>query len=162
MPTATAFQLPNPLPTTLTDWEALLPPAPKAIGNYVLLANHNNLWMTSGTLPLWEGQVAFTGVLDGDSDTTLAVQAAQVAALNALSIIKAEFGSLSAIQQVLNVTGYVASAPDFTNQPVVLNGASDFLVAILGDRGKHTRTAVGVSALPKNATVELALTFTIS
>jgi enamine deaminase RidA (YjgF/YER057c/UK114 family) len=89
-------------------------------------------------------------------------EAAAVCALNALSVLRAELGSLDRIERILSVTGYVASAPGFDQQPAVIDGASKVLADVFGDSGRHTRSAIGVAALPRGGAVEIELTAAIS
>ncbi len=116
-----------------------------------------------GELLFSAGQVSsgadrdYKGKLGRDLSLEEGQRAAQVALLNALAIIKAELGSLDHVRRVVRLNGYVNSAPGFTQQPQVLNGASDLLVALFGDQGRHARVAVGVSELPLNAAVEVEL-----
>jgi enamine deaminase RidA (YjgF/YER057c/UK114 family) len=95
--------------------------------------------------------------VDADIDEDTAYQAAQTACLNALAAVKSVTGDLDSIRRVVRVTGYVNSALGFTNHPVVVNGASDLLVKLFGDDGRHARTSIGVYALPLNAPVEIEL-----
>lgn len=144
------------LPTTLAEWQALLPPAPKPVASYVPAMQHGNLVFTAGILPMRAGQLAYAGKV-GSIDTPLehGVQAAQLCVLNGLSVIVDKVGSLENIAQIVKVTGFVNSAQAFTDQPKVINGASDLLVQILGSAGQHARSAVGVAELPLNASVEI-------
>jgi enamine deaminase RidA (YjgF/YER057c/UK114 family) len=151
-------------PSTLEDWEALLPPAPQPVGSYVPCVQVGNLVFTSGVLPMKDGAVAYTGAVGSISISQESGQeAAKLAALNALSVLKAQIGSLSNIRKIIKLTGFVNSVSSFTEQPIVINGASDLLVKVFGETiGKHARSAVGVSALPKNASVEIELIVEVS
>jgi enamine deaminase RidA (YjgF/YER057c/UK114 family) len=116
---------------------------------------HAGIARTSGQLPRIDGKLTCIGVL-GDSVTVdEGYEAAKVCALNALAVLKAELGSLDRIERILTVTGFVASAPGFDQQPAVVDGASHVLHAVFGDAGRHTRSAVGVAALPRGGAVEI-------
>jgi enamine deaminase RidA (YjgF/YER057c/UK114 family) len=139
--------------------EAQLPEPPLPIGSYVAVTQVGNLLYTSGVLPMKDGKVAYTGAA---GSWGVGIEEAQAAArlcvLNALSLIRHELGgSLRRLKRIVKVTGFVSSTSRFFDQPLVMNGASDFLVECLGEAGKHVRSAVGVSALPKDATVEVEL-----
>jgi enamine deaminase RidA (YjgF/YER057c/UK114 family) len=112
---------------------------------------------TSGQLPRINGELTCVGVVGDTVSVDDAREAAAVCALNALSVLQAELGSLDHIERILSVTGYVASAPGFEQQPTVIDGASKVLVDIFGDRGRHTRSAIGVAALPRGGAVEIEL-----
>ncbi|MGE0200044.1 MAG: RidA family protein [Candidatus Melainabacteria bacterium] len=149
---------PAELAERLKALDAVLPPAPQPVGNYVPVVQAGSLVMTSGMIPLKEGKIAQEGALGASGVSVEAGQAAaRVCVLNALSALKAHLGSLEKIQRIVKLTGYVSSQPDFYQQPAVINGASDTLVEYFGERGKHARAAVGVAALPMNASVEVDL-----
>ena len=114
-----------------------------------------NLLFTAGQLPLKDGHLIATGLLGRDLDATKGQEAARQCAINILAQAKAALGDLENISQIVKITVFVASTPDFTTQHLVANGASDLLVAVLGDKGKHARSAVGVASLPLNAPVEI-------
>src|SRR3954471_23102475 len=116
---------------------------------------HDGIACTSGQLPRIDGQLTCLGVLGTDVTVEAGYEAAKVCALNALSVLEAELGSLDRIERILTVTGYVASAPGFDRQPAVIDGASHVLVEIFGARGRHTRSAIGVAALPRQGAVEI-------
>jgi enamine deaminase RidA (YjgF/YER057c/UK114 family) len=139
-----------------------LPEAPKPVATYVPAVQAGNLLFLSGVLPMRSGQLAFAGKLGRDLTVSQGVEAAQVAILNALAIVKQELGSLDRISRVVKVVGHVASAEGFTDQPQVLNGASDLLVAIFGDRGRHARVAIGAAELPRRAAVEIEVIVAVS
>ncbi len=138
-----------------------LPPAAKPVGAYVPYLRTGNLIFTSGQLPLKEGKLIYEGKVGADLTLEQGYEAARVTVLNALAQIKAAVGDLEKVVQVVRLEGFVNSAPGFTGQPKVLNGASEFLIEVFGERGLHTRYAVGTSELPLNAPVELALTVEI-
>ncbi|ARH92448.1 MULTISPECIES: RidA family protein [Streptomyces] len=112
---------------------------------------------TSGQLPMVDGALPATGKVGADVTPERAQELAATCALNALAAVKSVIGDLDKIQRVVKVVGFVASAPDFTGQPGVLNGASELLGEILGDKGVHARSAVGVAVLPLDAPVEVEI-----
>lgn len=132
-----------------------LPAAAAPAANYVPYAQSGKLLMTAGQLPLADGRLAATGLLGRDLDTGAGKQAARLCAINILAQIQAATGDLEQIARLVKITAFVASTPDFTEQHLVANGASDFLAEALGERGKHARSAVGVAVLPLNAAVEI-------
>lgn len=134
-----------------------LPPPPKPVANYLPAVRAGNLLFTSGVLPMKEDRLAFTGKLGSDLTVEQGQEAARLALLSALAVVKQELGSLDKVARVVKLTGHVASAPGFTQQPSVLNGASDLLVAIFENAGRHARVAVGAAELPLSSPVELEL-----
>jgi enamine deaminase RidA (YjgF/YER057c/UK114 family) len=123
---------------------------------------HGGVARTSGQLPRIAGELTCLGRL-GDTVTVEAGrEAAAVCALNALAVLEAALGSLDRVERVLTVTGYVSSAPDFHEQPTVVDGASRVLADVFGEAGRHTRSAIGVAALPRNGAVEIEVTVAIS
>jgi enamine deaminase RidA (YjgF/YER057c/UK114 family) len=139
-----------------------LPEAPKPVATYVPAVRTGSLLFLSGVLPMRNGQLAYAGKLGRELGVAEGVEAAKVAILNALAIAKQELGSLDRITQVVKVVGHVASAEGFTDQPQVLNGASDLLVAIFGEAGRHARVATGAAELPRRAPVEIEVILTVS
>ena len=139
----------------LADLGVSIPAAAAPAANYVPFTRSGKLLMTAGQLPLADGKLASTGLLGADLDTEAGKQAARLCAINILAQIKAATGDLEQIAQLVKITVFVASAPGFAEQHLVANGASDLLAEVLGDRGKHARSAVGVSMLPLNAPVEV-------
>lgn len=133
-----------------------LPAAPQALGDYVPAIRHGNLVFTSGQLPLVDGVLIKTGIVGVDLDTEVAAQCAGVAVLNALAAASTVC-DLDEVVCVVKLVGYVACASEFTSQPLVLNAASRNLISAFGDSGKHAREAIGVSALPMGAPVEVSL-----
>ena len=133
-----------------------LPSVPNPAGSYVPATSAGSLLFTAGQLPFEEGQLRYTGKVGNDVSVEEAKEAARLCALNALAAI-AEAGSLENVRRVVKVTGYVASATGFNRQPEVINGASDFLGEVFGERGTHARSAVGVAELPLDAPVEVEL-----
>jgi len=134
-----------------------LPPAPKPVGAYVPFVRTGNLVYISGQLPFRKGRVQYAGKVPTEISLTYAAQAAKLAALNALAIAAEAAGGLSNITRIVRLGVFVNSAQAFTEQPKVANEASNFLVEVLGDKGRHARAAVGVNELPLNAAVELEL-----
>ncbi|OQW60326.1 MAG: hypothetical protein BVN28_08745 [Nitrospira sp. ST-bin4] len=139
-----------------------LPAAPKPVANYVPVVRVGDLLFLSGVLPSKEGQLVMTGKLGADLSIEQGVAAARLAVLNALAIVKAEAGSLDRVKRIVKMVGHIASAPGFTDQPQVLNGASDLLVAVFGEAGRHARVAVGAAELPRQAPIELELIVQVS
>jgi enamine deaminase RidA (YjgF/YER057c/UK114 family) len=133
----------------------VLPQAAAPAANYVPFMRTGNLILTAGQLPLKDGKLIATGLLGRDLDTAAGKEAAKLCAVNVLAQAKAALADLEKIRRLVKITVFVASTPEFTEQHVVANGASDFLVAALGERGKHARSAVGTAALPLNAPVEV-------
>ena len=131
-----------------------LPEPPQPAGSYTRAMRSGNQLFISGQLPLVRGVIQYGGVVGGDITADQGQEAAHICALNALSILEAEAGSLDSVR-IVRIGGYVRSSPDFTGQAQVINGASDLFAAVLGERGVHARLAVGVSALPLGASVEL-------
>lgn len=139
-----------------------LPEAPKPVATYVPAVRAGSLLFLSGVLPMRNGELAYAGKLGRDLGVAEGVEAAKVAMLNALAIAKQELGSLDRISQVVKVVGHVASAEGFTDQPQVLNGASDLLVAIFGEAGRHARVATGAAELPRRAAVEIEVILAVA
>jgi len=138
-----------------------LPEVPKPVAVYVPAKQCGNIVFTSGQLPMVNGELISKGLLGQDVEIDEANNAARICTLNALAAIKGIVGDLDRIKQVVRVVGYVASVPTFTQQPAVVNGASKLLEEIFGVDGKHARSAVGMSVLPLNASVEIELTVEI-
>lgn len=148
--------------TRLKELGLELPPAPNPVANYVP-------FLLAGNLLFISGQISKTGdgrLIAGRVGDTLSVEdgveAAKTCALNLLAQAQAALGNLDRIAQVLRLTGFVNAGPDFTDHPKVINGASDLMVAVLGDKGRHTRAAVGVSGLPVGAAVEVDAIFSVT
>ena len=138
-----------------------LPAAPKPLGAYVPFVRTGNLVYLSGMLPLKDGSLLKTGRVGETVSLEDAVLCARTAAVNALAVLKAAVGSLDMIKQCVKISGYVSSAPDFTDQPKVLNGASELMVEVFGEAGRHARVAVGVNILPMNSPVEVEFIFEV-
>ncbi|MCT8998542.1 RidA family protein [Chelativorans intermedius] len=129
------------------------PAAPAA--NYVPFVQTGNLLVTSGQLPIKDGKLMAMGLLGRELGTEAGKLAAKWCAVNVLAQARAALGKLERVRRIVKITVFVASTPDFTEQHLVANGASDFLVAALGETGRHARSAVGVASLPMNAPVEI-------
>lgn len=138
-----------------------LPEAPAAKGNYLPFRRSGNLLFLAGALPIRGGAIV-TGKVHDDATQQAGYEAARLCVLNQLAVIKAALGSFDRLKQVVALTGFVNAAPDFTAIPEVINGASDFLVSIFGDAGRHARAAVGVASLPKGAIVEVQMTVEVN
>jgi len=135
---------------------------PKPLASYVGFMRHGDLVFVSGQLPLKAGQLTHSGLLGRDVFIEDAALAARQCAINILSQVKVACdGDLDRIVRCVRLGGFVASTPDFTDHPKVINGASDFMGEALGDKGAHARAAVGVAALPINACVEVEAVFAI-
>ena len=141
----------------LTQLGLALPAPPKPVANYVPAVRVGDLLFLSGVLPSRDGQLIMTGKLGQNLSIDQGMEAARVAVLNGLSIIRQEAGSLDRVKRIIKMVGHIASAPGFTDQPQVLNGASDLLVSLFGDAGRHARVAVGAAELPRQAPVEIEL-----
>lgn len=138
-----------------------LPPVAKPLASYVPATRVGNQVWTSGQLPLVDGALPVTGKVGGAVTPEQAAAAARTAVLNALAAVDAEVG-LDNVTRVLKIVGFVASDPNFVEQPAVINGASDFIGELFGEAGNHARSAVGVAVLPKDAPVEIELIVEVS
>ncbi|MCX6069924.1 MAG: RidA family protein [Chloroflexi bacterium] len=134
-----------------------LPPPPKPVGSYTTAVISGDLLFLSGTTCYVEGGLLYKGKVGGSVTLDQAYAAARQTALNLLSVAKAELGTLNRVERVVKINGYVNSAPGFDQQPAVINGVSDVMVAVFGDRGVHARTSVGVSELPGQIPVEIEM-----
>lgn len=132
-----------------------LPQAASPAANYAPYAMSGTLLLTAGQLPLRDGALVATGLLGAELDVAKGQEAAKACAINILAQVRSAVGDLEKIRRVVKITVFVASTPDFTDQHLVANGASDFLADALGERGIHARSAVGVASLPLNAPVEI-------
>jgi enamine deaminase RidA (YjgF/YER057c/UK114 family) len=139
----------------------VLPEAKGAVGSYVPYLHLDRQLVVSGQLPMREGAVVFAGKLGADVDIAKGQEAARLCAINILSQAKAALGDLDRIVQLLRLNGYVNAVPDFADHPKVMNAASEFMVEILGNKGRHTRIAVGCASLPLNCAVEIDAVFAI-
>jgi enamine deaminase RidA (YjgF/YER057c/UK114 family) len=132
-----------------------LSPAPQPVGAYVGVVRTGNLVVTSGQLP-WKGdKLLYTGRLGVELSLEQGYEAARQCALNTLAQFQAVLGDLDKVRRIIRVEGYVHCAPDFRQQPQVLNGASEMFNQVFGDKGRHTRTALGIHAMPLDSPVQL-------
>lgn len=142
----------------LSELGITLPTPAAPLANYVPFTREGNLLIVSGQLPMGpDGKLAHTGKLGGGVSLEDGVAAARLCAINCLAQVRAAAGGLEAVRQVLRLGGFVNCTADFTQQPQVINGASDLMVEIFGDKGRHARAAVGSNALPFDAAVELEM-----
>jgi len=146
----------------LAELNLTLPTTAAPVGSYVPAIRTGPYVFTSGQLPFRDGKVVYSGKVPGDVSVEDAADGAGIAILNALAAAAQAAGGLDAIARVLRISVFVNSSPGFTQQPKVANGASDLLVKIFGDAGRHARAAVGVAALPLNAAVEVELMVEVS
>ena len=142
----------------LTSLGLTLPSPPQPVATYVPSVRVGDLLFISGVVPSRDGHIAFQGKVGGNLSKEEGYEAAKVSLLNALANIRQAAGSLDRVQRIVKMTGYVASHEGFREQPYVINGASDLLVEIFGEAGRHARAAVGVAELPLGVPVELELT----
>ncbi|MCY7372564.1 MAG: RidA family protein [Spirochaetaceae bacterium] len=141
----------------LAELGLTLPSDTPPLAAYVPAVRTGNLVFTSGQLPRIDGELTHVGKVGAEVTAEQAKEAAQACALNAIAAVKAEIGDLANVRRVVKVVGFVASAPDFTGQPGVVNGASELLGKVFGDAGVHARSAVGVAALPLDVPVEVEM-----
>jgi enamine deaminase RidA (YjgF/YER057c/UK114 family) len=141
--------------------DLVLPEARAAIGSYAPFLHLNGQLFVSGQLPLVDGKIAIAGKVGAELDLAKGHEAARLCALNILAQAKAALRDLDRIVQLLRLNGFVNAAPGFADHPKVLNGASDLMVEILGNKGIHTRIAVGCASLPLNAAVEVDAIFAV-
>ena len=141
----------------LRDLGLELPPAPKPVGAYVPAVRTGNLVFVSGQLPIRGGELVARGHVSGEVPVELAMACARQACLNALAVLAAEVGDLSKVARIVRLTGHVSSDRGFTDQAKVLNAASELLVQVFGDAGRHSRAAIGAADLPLGAPVELEM-----
>lgn len=134
-----------------------LPAVTAPVAAYVPAVRTGSYVYTAGQVPMADGKLLRTGKVGAEVSSADAAELARVCALNALAAAVSVAGSLSAITRIVKVTGFVASAPDFTGQAQVINGASELLLEVFGDAGKHARSAVGMAVLPLDAPVEVEL-----
>lgn len=133
-----------------------LPTTPTPVANYVPAVRVGNLLFVAGQGPSHDGKILYQGRVGGDLSIEEGYEAARACALNILSIVKREIGSLENVRRIVRMSGFVNSADDFVEQPKVVNGASDLMVELFGENGKHARMAIGVNVLPFNIAVEVA------
>jgi enamine deaminase RidA (YjgF/YER057c/UK114 family) len=146
----------------LTQMGLELPLPPKPVATYVPAVQAGELLFLSGVLPFRDGKLTLVGKLGQDLTVEQGYEESRVALLNALAIVRSHLGTLDRVKQVVRLVGHVASAEGFVQQPAVINGASDLLVKLFGETGRHARVAVGAVQLPLNAPVELELILQVS
>ncbi|MHB8483624.1 MAG: RidA family protein [Nitrospiria bacterium] len=146
----------------LKTMKIVLPPPPLPVAAYVPAVTIGDLVFISGTLPMREGKLLYTGKLGKELTVEQGVECARLATLNALATLQRQIGDLDRVKQIVRLAGFVASAEGFIQQPQVLNGASLLLVELFEEKGKHARAAVGAAELPLNAPVEIELIVQIS
>jgi enamine deaminase RidA (YjgF/YER057c/UK114 family) len=134
-----------------------LPPSPAPGGNYVPAKRVGNIVYLSGVISTGPNGV-ITGIAGADRSVEDGYAAARACALTQLAVLKRELGTLDAVAEVLTLNGYVNAAQGFADAPAIINGASDLLVSVFGEAGRHVRAALGVSAIPRNALVEVQMT----
>lgn len=134
-----------------------LPPPPSAMGAYVPAVVAGPLIFVSGQLPRWGDEIRCVGKVDSEVCVEDAKAGARLAALNAVSVLAAELGELDRVVRIVKLRGSVASSPGFTGQPLVVNGASEVMLSVFGDKGRHARMATGVSELPAGVAVAVEL-----
>ena len=140
----------------LTALGLSLPSVPTPVAAYVNCVRSGNLLFLSGGLPI-DGEKKVIGKVPSAVSVEEAKEGARMIVLNRLAVIQQEIGSLDRVKQIVTLTGFVNSEPDFYDHPQVVNGASELLLSIFGERGQHSRTALGVAALPLNVAVEINL-----
>jgi enamine deaminase RidA (YjgF/YER057c/UK114 family) len=146
----------------LAELGIAIPEAVPPVAAYVPAVVTGRYVYTSGQLPMRDGAMIAEGLVGTDVDPEVAQECARQCAINALAAAQSVIGSLDRVTRVVKVVGFVASAPGFTGQPAVVNGASEVLLDIFGDAGRHARSAVGVAALPINAPVEVEMVLEVA
>jgi len=141
----------------LAELGIVLPPAPQPVASYIPVKVVGDLAWVAAQIPMQDGAVTVLGKVGGEVTTDDANAGARRCALQALAALQAALGTLDRVKGIVKLDVFVASAPGFTDHPKVANGASDLLVEVFGDEGRHTRAAVGVPELPLGAAVEVAL-----
>lgn len=132
-----------------------LPNTAVPAGSYVPYVLEKNLLWISGQVPFWNGEVKYRGKVSSEVSMDDAVMAARLCGLNILAQIKTALGNLNRVEQVIKLSGFVNSSSDFTDHPIVIDGASDLMVDVFGELGRHTRVAIGASSLPLNSPTEV-------
>ncbi len=141
----------------LAELGIALPPAPPAVAAYEAWVQTGNFVITSGQLPWRDGEMAYTGQVGGELSDEDGYQAARLCAVNAIAQLKAAVGDLEKVRRIVRLEGNVHSAPGYRGQPQVLNGASELINEVFGDRGRHTRTALAFPDMPLGAAVQLSV-----
>lgn len=143
--------------TKLKDLGIELPNTPTPVANYVVAQRTGNLLFFSGVLPVRDGKPCMLGKVGAELSPEEGYEAARITGLNLISQLKNQVGDLDNVKQIVKIQAFVASAPDFYGQPAVVNGVSDLMVEVFGEKGKHARTAVAVPQLPLNVPVEIEM-----
>ena len=138
-----------------------LPTPPTPAGSYIPITKTGNLLFISGQIPMENGKVMFSGKVS-DNNLDVAQKSARMCAINILAQIKREVGDLDKVSKIVRLSGFVNSSPEFTQHPKVINAASDLIFEIFGDKGKHSRIAVGVASLPLGSMTEIDAIIEIS
>ena len=146
----------------LKENNIILPSPPSPAGSYIPVVLTGNLAFVSGQIPIKDGKVAFSGKVPVEQSVENAQEAARLCIINGLAQLNTHFGTLENIKKIIRISGFVNSTSDFSEQPKIINHASDLLFEIFGDSGKHSRVAVGVSSLPLNSTVEIDMIVEVS
>lgn len=157
LPVAKAQQSGTDIEAKLADMGVSLPEVSPPVANYVNAVQTGNLIFLAGKGPLQEDGTNITGKVGQDLTQEEGYAAARRTAIVQLAALKAEIGDLNRVKRIVKVLGMVNAAPDFTNHPEVINGFSDFMVEVFGDRGRHARAAVGMGSLPRNIAVEIEM-----
>lgn len=141
----------------LEELNIILPDEPLPVASYVSTKIIGNMVYISGQGPILNGKQMFTGKLGAECSKEEGYEAAKICGLNLIAQLKKAIGDLDKVKEIVHLKGFVASAADFYEQPAVINGASDLMIKIFGDAGRHTRCALGTSVLPTNIPVEIEL-----
>lgn len=139
-----------------------LPEPITPLASYVPVTRTGNLLFVSGQLPIVDGKLKSTGKVGSKLGIPQSQELAKICAINCLAAIKGEIGDLDKVTKIVKVVGFVNSFTGFTKQPLIINGASDFLIEVFGDAGKHARSAVGVRELPRDAPIEIEMIVEVS
>jgi len=148
--------VPGIIDARLEQLQVVLPSATKPVANFVPCVQTGNLLFVSGQIPTWNGELRYVGRVGAEISVDDARAAARLCALNVLAQARAFLGTLDRVKQVCQLHGFVNAVPGFIHHPAVVNGASDLLVEVFGESGKHSRFAVGAGSLPFNVAVEVA------
>ena len=146
----------------LKELGIIIPNAPKPAGSYIPVVLSGKLAFVSGQIPIKDGQVVYQGKVGDTQSIDNAQEAAKLCVINGLAQIEAYCGTLDNLEKIIKISGFVNSIKDFTEHPKVINAASDLLMKIFGEKGRHSRIAIGVSSLPLNATVEIDMVVEIA
>ncbi|MDP6857597.1 MAG: RidA family protein [Candidatus Nitrosopelagicus sp.] len=146
----------------LKENNIVLPIPPSPAGSYIPVVRTGNIAFVSGQIPIENGEVKFTGKVPNEQSVEIAQEAAKLCIINGLAQLNSYFGTLDNITKIIRISGFVNSTSDFTEQPKIINAASDLLFKIFGDVGKHSRIAISASSLPLNSTVEIDMIVEVS